>query len=108
MQDMRTYIAVNTSLLPLPRPMSPSDTEMWRSYPDDVEAMMKAGSQTWEPRMALTPFFAHEVCCLMTMTLSRRSLKSTACTWMHAPAPAFHCGKLDASRQLLVSAVIER
>jgi len=72
MQDMRTYIAVNTSLLPLPRPMSPSDTEIWRSYPDDVEAMMKAGSQTWEPRMALIPFFAHEVCCLMTMTLSRR------------------------------------
>ena len=82
MQDMRTYIAVNTSLLPLPRPMSPSDTEMWRSYPDDVEAMMKAGSQTWEPRMALTPFFAHEVCCLMTMMRSRRSLKSTACTCM--------------------------
>lgn len=59
-KDMRTYIAVNTSLLPLPRPISPSDTEIWRSYPDDVEAMMKVDSQTWEPRMALTPFFAHE------------------------------------------------
>lgn len=59
-QELRTYIAVNTSLIPLARPVSPSDTELWRSYPDDVEEMMKWGCQTWEPRMALTPFFAHD------------------------------------------------
>jgi len=58
--------------------MSPSDTEIWRSYPDDVEAMMKIDSQTWEPRMALTPVFAHEVCCLMSMMLCRPLLEPTA------------------------------
>lgn len=81
--------------------MSPGDTEIWRSYPDDVEAMMKIDSQTWEPRMALTPFFAHEVCCWMIMLLCRCSLEATA--WMHAPVPAFHCDKLDVSCQLLVN-----
>lgn len=59
-KDLKTYIAVNTSLLPLARPVSPRDTELWRSYPDYDEAMQKHGCQSWEPRMVLTPFFAHE------------------------------------------------
>ena len=62
LQNLRTYIMVNTSSLPLPQPKAPTDTEHWRAKPDHVEAMMmKIDCQTWEPRMVLTPFFAHEV-----------------------------------------------
>ena len=61
LQDMRTYIAVNTSYVLLEKPVAYTDTDMWRAWRDDNETWATYWCEPWDPRVALTPFLAHRV-----------------------------------------------
>ena len=61
LQNLKTYITVNTSYIPLQQLAKSGDKEIWRSWGDDNEAMATVGCGSWEARVALTPFLAHQV-----------------------------------------------
>ncbi len=60
LQDLKSFIAVNTSSK-IPKEQVKSGEEVRMSWVDPKAGMGTPGCESWEARVALTPFLAHQV-----------------------------------------------
>ena len=60
LQDLKTFVAVNTSSK-TPKEQVKSGKEVRMSWVDNKAGMGIPGCESWEARVAVTPFLAHQV-----------------------------------------------
>ena len=60
LQDLKTFVAVNTSSKILKAQVNTGE-EVRMSWFDTKAGMGTPGCESWEARVALTPFLAHQV-----------------------------------------------
>lgn len=77
LQDLKTFVAVNTSSN-IPKEQVKFGQEVSISWFDNKAGTQTPGCESWEARVALTPFLAHQVGPHVTPCIAHCSMCTTA------------------------------